>query len=119
MPVNVSGAIEIDSDDSFDDTNDDEADEPQQKGSKRKWIDSTKVFNIQKNKVGKVDEEFPHFVDLSELELYKVLWWWDTWILQENMVTHRKVILHLILIEITFGAFLPLLQFHCITHGHS
>ena len=26
----------------------------------------------QKDKVGKVDEEFPHFIDLSELESHKL-----------------------------------------------
>ena len=43
--------------------------------TKKKWEDSTEVFYMnwyQKDKVGKVDEEFPHFIDLSELEPYKL-----------------------------------------------
>ena len=75
LPGDVSGAIEVHNyDDSFDDSDNDET-EPQPKGNRRKWKNSANVFDMswyQNEKLGNVVEEFPHLVDLSELELYKL-----------------------------------------------
>ena len=72
LPADVSCAVEIHH--RYNDGNN-EIDKELPKGNKRKWKEGTKVFKNDWYKATErfnVVEEFPHLVDINEIELYKL-----------------------------------------------
>ena len=72
LPADVSCAVEIRH--RYNDGNN-EVDKELPKGNKRKWKEGTEVFKNDWYKATErfnVVEEFPHLMDINELELYKL-----------------------------------------------